>query len=167
MKTALETQASELDEQERGFTDAIPEHGWFRTSVLPDDEGPGFSYTTGFHLNFDYPELVVFSFKSELAHAVLWDVYRDLKAGRRYPIAVAVSDLFGNAEAHLFPVAKDRYRDLLGWSCWFYGGDEFPCLQLVWPDAGGAFPWQPGASDHAKSSQPDLTAQVWIKSLAH
>jgi hypothetical protein len=165
MKTALDTPASQLDEQERNFVENIREHGWYRMSVFADDQGPAFSYTTGFYLKFGFPELIVFSFRSELAHEVLWDVYRDLEAGRRYPVGSRVSDLFGNSNAYLLPVSQKHYATHLGWSRWFYRGDDFPCLQLLWPDRLGLFPWQTGASEDFKFSQPDLTSDGWVKSL--
>ena len=59
------------------------------------------------------------------------------------PIGERTDAVFANLPAYVFPVAKKHYRDLLGWSRWFYGGDDFPCLQIVWPDRAGRFPWEP------------------------
>ncbi|HWW24682.1 MAG TPA: DUF4262 domain-containing protein [Caulobacter sp.] len=159
--TALDAPASRLDDQEKSFVAQVREHGWFRTSVFDDDDGPGFSYTTGFWLGVTAPEVIVFSLKSEIAHAVLWDVYRDIRAGTVFPTGQRLPNVLGNVEAVLLPVAKPAYRDYLGWSRWFYGGDDWPCVQLVWPDARGKFPWEAGYEERFAKSQPNLTSQDW------
>lgn len=161
MRTALDAPVTVLDAHEQTFIAKVREHGWFHTHVFPDEEA-GFSYTTGFWINTGFPELIVFSLPQETADAVLWDVYRDLKGGRYWSVGVRIPDLFANCDAYLLPVGKQNYRNHLGWSRWFYGGDEFPCLQLVWPDRNGAFPWELGSK---ANGQPDISPEGWIKAL--
>jgi hypothetical protein len=153
--------AKSLDESERKFVDNIREYGWFDSHVFVDEKGPGFSYTTGFWVTLGVPEVIVFSLKQEIAHNILWDIFKDAKQGARRPTGEAIQGIFGNGAAYLLPVAKERYRDQLGWSRWFYGGDEFPCVQLVWPDPAGQFPWREGFDDHFRDSQPDLSEGQW------
>src|SRR5262245_43677846 len=74
MRTALEAPASMLDEHETKFVAKIREHGWFHMSVARDAEGPGFGYTTGFWLKFDFPELITFSLKRDTAHDIFWGI---------------------------------------------------------------------------------------------
>ena len=165
MRTALDSPASTLDADEADFVANIRTHGWFGTSVLADDEGPGFTYTTGFWVGLGFPEIILFSLGSEISHDVLWDVYREVKGGRQIPAGPFVPDVFANGGAYFFPVGKQHYRDHLGWSRWFYDGDDFPCLQLVWGDTKGMFPWQPEFEGRFKSKQPDLSAEGWTKHL--
>jgi hypothetical protein len=166
MRTALDASPSALDAAERDFVDNVREHGWFATHVFGEDEHPGFSYTTGFWFTLQMPEVLVFSLKREIAHNILWDIFRDWKRGAKHPIGMAVPNIFGNAEAYLVPIAKCKYPDHVGWSRWFYGGDDFPCLQLLWPDPAGSFPWQPGFDVRFGADQPDLTENGWIAALA-
>ena len=70
---ALDASTDTLDAGEQSFVAEIREHGWFRNSVLGDDAGPGFSYTTGFWSSAGQPELIMFSVKHEIAHNVFWD----------------------------------------------------------------------------------------------
>jgi hypothetical protein len=161
MRTVLDVDPDTLDEHERNFTDQIRKHGWFRTTVAGDDEGPGFSYTTGLWLTLGTPELIVFALTPQIAHQVLWDTFNDLEGGRSLPIGRPLDDVFANLAAYVFPVASRHYPDLLGWSRWFYGGDDFPFRQIVWPDPGGVFPWQPGMDDHFAGLQPDLSDEGW------
>jgi hypothetical protein len=165
MRTALDTPSDTLDDAERDFLAKVREHGRFRTSVLGEENRPGFSYTTGFWAGCQQPELIIFAFKREIAHNVFWDLFRDAKAGIVLPIGQRTDQIFGNSCAYAFPVAKRHYPDHLGWDRWFYAGDEFPCLQIVWPDRSGLFPWEAGFDQEFLGDQPDLTGLGWAKSV--
>lgn len=165
MQTALDMLASALDEHEQDFVAKIREHGWYRMSVPGDAEGPPLSYTTGFWVNAQQPELVTFGLKFEIVHNVFWDLFRDSKANIFLPQGTRTEQVFGNSAAYAFPVAKRFYRDHFGWSRWFYGGDEFPCLQIVWPDRDGVFPWEEGFDQRFAEDQVDLTEHGWLKSI--
>ena len=167
MLTALDAPFKRLDEHEQNFVSNVREHGWFRTNVFGEEALPGFSYITGFWLSAQTPEIIVFSMKAQIAHDLLWDMFRDGRAGVKYPVAMRTNQIFANAPAYLFPVAKNRYREHLGWSRWFYGGDDFPCLQLVWPDRDGLFPWEQGFDESFRQDQQDLTEQGWLNSLVN
>lgn len=161
MHTALDADPEKLDEHERKFVANIREHGWFAVHVGADAEGPGFAYTTGFWLKFGHPELIVFSLRGQIAQDVFWHLYHELEAGRRIPIGSESRDVFKNIPAVLLPVAQQHYRNHLGWSRWFYGGNGFECLQLVYPDRDGHFPWSSDAPVDIRAAQPDLTEGNW------
>jgi hypothetical protein len=161
MFTALDAPPDKFDAHEANFVAKIREHGWFQTNVFADDEGPSFSYTTGFWSGAKAPEIVVFSLNSRLAHDVLWDVYREVAAGASFPVGQRLSTVFANLEAVFLPVSKQLYPEYFGWGRWFYGGDDWPCLQLVWPDANGAFPWEPDHDRRFANDQPNLTGAAW------
>ena len=165
MLTALDASPDALDQGEQSFVAKIREHGWFRTSVLGDDEGPGFAYTTGLWVSANQPEVILFSMKDDIAHNVFWDLYRDAKSGKALSLGKRTEAVFGNLPAYAFPVANNHYRDLLGWSCWFYCGTDFPCLQIVWPDRAGRFPWESDFDVGFKADQPDLTERGWVNEI--
>jgi Domain of unknown function (DUF4262) len=167
MATALDAPAEILDQQEQSFVAKIREHGWFCTNVQADAEGPGFAYTTGFWVKVRQPEVIVFGLNDKTAHQVLWDVFRDAEQGRSLPVGTRTDQVFANLAAYAFPVAKRHYPDHLGWSVWFYGGADFPCLQIVWPDRAGVFPWQAGFDPSFAKDQPDLTENGWLAALAN
>jgi hypothetical protein len=167
MLTALDAPADALDEDERSFLALIREHGWARRGVFADEEGPGFSYTTGFWVTVNQPELILFGIKDEVVHDVFWDLFHDGKEGRHLPPGTRTDNVFGSSPVYAFAVAKRHYESFLGWDRWFYAGDDFPCLQLVWPDRAGLFPWEPGADPAFQNSQPDLTDGGWLASLAN
>jgi hypothetical protein len=165
MLTALDAPSDHLDEADLRFVGQIREHGWFRTNVLGDEQGPGFSYTTGFWVHASHPELIIFNTKPEIAHNVFWTLYRDAKAGKPLPVGIRTDAPFENLPAVAFHVARNHYPDFLGWSRWFYGGDDFPCLQIVWPDRAGRFPWEPHFDPTFEEDQPDLTKLGWLNEL--
>jgi len=166
MRTALDASEANLDSDEQTFVAKVREHGWFRMSVAGDSEGPGFSYTTGFWVSARQPEVILFGLKSETAHDVFWDLFRDAEGNKSLVPGRATQEVFGNQPAYVFPVAKRFYAEYLGWSRWFYGSDDFPCFQIVWPDRNGVFPWQPGFDPQFFGSQPDLSEMGWQAILA-
>jgi len=166
MITALDAPANALDDDEKFFVAKIREHGWFNTSVTGDEEGPGFSYTSGLWVSTGQPEVIMFSMKREIAHDVFWDLFRDAQAGHGLTQGVPTNRVFANLPAYVFPVAEKYYREYLGWNRWLYAGDNFPCLQIVWPDRDGVFPWQDGFDPTFAHDQPDLTENGWSASAA-
>lgn len=162
--TALNAPADVLDEGERRCVENVREYGWHGTWVAAEGEYAGFSYSTGFWITRQLPEVIVFSLKHDVAHAILWEVFRyqpDLPIGRR------IDDIFRNCQCYLLPVAVRHYPNYVGWNRWFYGNDEFPCLQLVWPDRNGHMPWEDACEPAIRLAQPDLTEHGWPAALAN
>jgi uncharacterized protein DUF4262 len=120
------------------------------------------SYTTGFWLKFGHPEVIVFGLSLRAAQDTFWHMYREIEAGRRVPAGAATGDIFENVPAVLLSVAQRHYRTHLGWSRWFCGNEKFECLQLLYPDRDGHFPWSPEALTVDRAAQPDLTEGNWF-----
>ncbi len=166
MFTALDMPSESLEEAERSFLTNVRQHGWFDTAVFSDAEGPGFSFTTGLWINTGQPELIIFGLSREIAHDVFWSLFHDLKAGLPLPVGTLTDRAFAHSAAYILPVAKRFYPKYLGWSQWFYRGKDFPCLQIVWPDRSGLFPWEPGFDQALSTQQVDLSERGWQKMLA-
>ena len=165
MSTALDAPLDAPDQDEQNFVAHIREHGWFRTRVFGDEEGPGFSYTTGFSVHLNRPELMTFGMKNEIAHDLFWGLFRYAEQGNILPIGSRTGDAFSNLPAYAFHVSKKYYPDFLGWSRWFYGGDDFACLQIVWPDRAGKFPWEVGFDPKFQGLQKDMTELGWANEI--
>ncbi|WP_121118545.1 DUF4262 domain-containing protein [Croceibacterium ferulae] len=162
MKTALDLDEAELNSADSDFLFKLQEHGWFSTRVFdPDKQEPDFTYSTGFFHGLGHPEIIVFSLPKQVSHDILWDLYRDIREGKVPEPGARLSGVFGNHQAVLLPVSRDFYAEHLGRSCWFYRGDNFPCLQLIWPDREGHFPWQSDFDPEFAGDQPDLTDGIW------
>lgn len=163
--TALDVSDEELDQAERNFVAEVRRSGWFDTHVFADAEGPGFNYSTGFWTTANHPELIVFGLKHEVAHDVFWSLYEEAKSGSQLLPGTLTDKAFATLSACVVPVSKRFYREFLGWSRFFYRGDDFPCFQLVWPDREGIFPWEDGFDQAFAGRQPDLTESGWRLSL--
>lgn len=166
MRTALDAPSETLDQNELTFVSNVREHGWFRTSVLGDETTPAFSYSTGFWINCAQPELIIFGLDAEVAHDVFWDLFRNAKSHGGLPTGCRTDKVFANVPAYALPVAKEFYPNHLGWSRWFYGGDNFPCLQIIWPDRHGIFPWEDHFDAGFEGIQLDLTEHGWTIAIA-
>jgi len=86
--------AKDHSEFEVNMLATIEEHGWFCMSVFdPDGKQPEFSYSIGFSKTLDAPEFIVFGLNRELRHSMLWEVFRQIKAGAEPDEGKAWSDL--------------------------------------------------------------------------
>lgn len=165
MRTALDAPSEALDPVEKNFVAKIREYGFFRTEVGADGEAPGFSYTTGVWINTGHPEMIMFGMKGDIAHDVFWDLFRNARTDVFLPIGRRTDQVFANSDAYAFAVAEKYYGDYLGWSRWFYGRENFTCVQIVWPDPAGLFPWEAGFAQRFADDQPDLTENGWFASI--
>jgi hypothetical protein len=166
METRLDTSRDELDGPERDFVDGIRQNGWMHTNALDEDDKPGFSFTTGFSSSIGHPELIVFKMDKKVAHDIFWLLYRCAQNGKPVPPGRRTGGILPDDDGYVFPVAKRHYANYLGWSRWFYRGDDFDCLQIVWPDEAGVFPWEDGFDIKYAGLQVDLTENGWAAEAA-
>ena len=165
MITTLDWPTEQLDHAEKDFVGSIRQHGWIRTAALEEEGKPGFSYTTGFAATTGQPELLIFSTADAVAHEMFWVLYRRAQTGEPLPIGKRTDAFFSNLPGYAFEVAPKHFAEYIGWSRWFYRGDAFRCLQIVWPDRLGVFPWEAGFNPEYESDQVDLTESGWLAEL--
>jgi hypothetical protein len=164
--TRLNSPGDDLDEVERNFVDGIRQHGWMQTHVLDEDDKPGFSFTTGFEVSIGHPEILAFKIDKQVVNEIFWLLYRCAQNGMPVPRAMRTGGVLPTDDAYIFPVARRHYAKYLGWSRWFYRGDDFECLQVVWPDQAGIFPWEDGFDTKYANAQIDLTDRGWAAEVA-
>lgn len=162
----LDSPPDAFDEAERNFVAGIGTHGWMQTQALDEDDAPGFCFTTGFQASIGHPELICFKIDRQVANEMFWLLYRCAQNGKPVPRGVRTAGVLPGDEAYLFPVARRHYAAYLGWSRWFYRGDHFGCLQIVWPDEAGVFPWEDGFDPQFANAQVDLTERGWAVEAA-
>jgi hypothetical protein len=166
METRLDSPRYELDEAERSFVDGIRQHGWMQTQALDEDDKPGFCFTTGFEASIGHPEILAFKIDKRVANETFWVLFRCAQNGKPVPRAVRTGGILPDDDAYVFPVARRHYANYLGWSRWFYRGDDFECLQIVWPDEAGVFPWEDGFDSKYADAQIDLSERGWAAEAA-
>ena len=162
----LDEPGEAFDEAERNFVDGIRTHGWMQTQALDEDDKPGFCFTTGFQASIGHPEIICFKIDREVANEIFWLLYRCARNGKPVPRSVRTAGVLRRDDAYVFPVAKRHFAAYLGWSRWFYRGDDFKCLQIVWPDEAGVFPWEDGFDSKYANAQIDLSERGWAVEAA-
>lgn len=141
-------------------------HGWQTTSVGADDNGdPSFSYTTGFWLTLEQPEVIVFDFPPQLSHDVFGQMARRARAGDRFSVGEPVEGILASEVIYFLPVTRQTAIQYLRSSNWFYKSAEFPVLQLVWADRSGRFPWNSDCETSLMRLQPNLWEDSWTERL--
>ncbi|MCR6643672.1 MAG: DUF4262 domain-containing protein [Terricaulis sp.] len=151
------------DEYERDILSNVKEHGWFCSSVFdPKGKSPSFSYSVGFTQTLQAPEFIVFGLDTKLMHAMLWQVFRALKAGRVPADMQRWAGLLEGHECILRAVHPTNVvRDYLNSAMWFWGDPDergpLQAFQIFWPAVGGnLFPWDSSCPQVVRDSQPAL-----------
>lgn len=128
----------------------------FSTIMVPHPEG-AFAYTVGF-TELGHPEIFV-SGLGPVAHQLFWDMYHQIKQGKRYEAGSVDLDLA------TLPTAFRTLRDeaAVEFCCqalFFYEdtGKHPAFLQLVMPDKEGLLPWQEGYDAKLMHVQ----RQLWV-----
>lgn len=149
----------EVDESEDDdFVAGIEEHGWQVVLIPEDEEGPGFAYSVGLFRTFGHPEIILFGLDLELMHGLINNMGEDVRGGAKFEPGRRVDDVLEGYSVEFREVARRHHRDYFGYAGWFYGDDEFPAIQCVWPDMEGRFPDEPEAPDALREAQPLLDA---------
>ena len=137
----------------------VERHGWsvLRVGVPAGEEGPEFAYSVGMWATFRHPELIIVGLPLESAHAIINDVGEAIRGGRVFHAGDVADDEFLEGYAVTFrDVPTRQYEFYLGWANWFYRGDDFPCLQLIYPDRERRWPWAEGVASGFREWQPVL-----------
>lgn len=129
----------------------VPEH------VTGTTVEPGFSYSIGLFKNYQLPELLIIGLDQELRHTLIDNISIDYQEGTALEIGAYNAGIVENFDCLVAPVEPKHYKEYLGWARWFYNGDDFPVVQVIYPDLLGLFPWDKDFSRFIK--QPVLNEQ--------
>jgi hypothetical protein len=116
---------------------------------------PGWSFTIGLYELLRQPEVIVIGLKPDLAISVLNEIARRMREGRFQPETRA-SDLMGNVECEFRLIERKWLRQTMGYAVWFYGDDNFPAIQCIYPDMNNKLPWEQGFDKSWRDRQPLL-----------
>lgn len=137
------------DEVFEDFEALVRTHGWAVRHVLGGPASAPVSYTAGLGAK-GWPELVVAGLQPEIAQVFIWNAVDEqqergpFRAGdRTHALTESGEILFLHVDDAAVMTATRR---LFG---------DFDAIQLVWPDSGGHFPWEPGCRN-GPDAQPLL-----------
>ncbi len=152
-----------LNDAELKMLKNIDTHGWHAMHVFdPNGKSPPFTYSVGFTQSLAAPEFIVFGLPRELMHSMIWEAYRQTKAGKTIEDGAVWDDLI---EGHKCVSRRADhaalFRDYTTSADWFWRhqghADHPPIMQLVWPGAeDGLFPWDDGCAQKVIDSQLQL-----------
>jgi hypothetical protein len=134
----------------------VTEHACHVMKVEADDEGPGFAYSIGLTQTYGQPEFICFGLRDEVMHWMINEVRDRIAQGERFGDGMKVGGLLEGYDCVLRQVQRTNYREYLGYARWFYDGDSFDALQIVWPDKQSRYPWDPGYD-----APPDQQPATW------
>jgi hypothetical protein len=141
---------------ERKVLDDVDEYGVHVVHVPAEGDGPGFSFTVGLWHSFEQPEVIVFGLEDELAADLLNAIADEASEDRKYLDGTRHDDVLVGYPVRFVAVPRERYRDFLGLAIWAHESDAFPCVQLVYPDKQGRWPWDTGVREGFAAAQPVL-----------
>jgi Domain of unknown function (DUF4262) len=135
----------------------VREHG---CHILGVDDRPPFTFSIGLALNYGQPEIIIVGIASNQAAQMINIVRDEAAKGKIYADGEVSSDILVNGNVCFVEVPLRRYDEYLGTAIWFYRKSPrpFPCLQMVWPDRAGLFPWDAECNPAFKRDQPILKA---------
>jgi hypothetical protein len=152
----MRAQTDGLEPAARKLLDDVAEYGVHIVHVPRDDGRPGYSFSVGLWHSFGQPEVVVFGLPNEVAHELLNLVADEADDGRRFLGDSRCDGLLHGYPVHFVDVPRRCYHDYLGLASWAYESDEFPAVQLVWPDKQGRWPWDATTRQGFRDEQPVL-----------
>ena len=149
-----------MDEYEQKAIDDIEKYGCHILHVFEEDDLPRFTYSIGIERKTGKPDLIITGLKRELAHWMINEYSNRIKEGEEFLPGQFYADFLDGFDVTFMDVAKEHYKEYLGWGLWYNSGDNFKMLQLVYPSTSGVWPWSEGVSDDFLWFQPLLKAQA-------
>ena len=136
-----------LDPRDQRTISNIETYGCEVVQVKKSGAGPGWSYTVGVYDTCGQPEIIVVGLLEKTAQILLIEAAKALRNGvdltkGRY------REMVGEVECEFRPVDQKWVKHLMGWALWYYGDEDFPVLQAVYPDRKNVFQEEPGFEEY-------------------
>jgi hypothetical protein len=151
-----------LDPEDRRIVDKVEEFGFFSQGVLAEGDQPEFRYSVGFWESLKSPEVIIFGLPLDLMHNMLWEMFRQIKAGKTLSDGARWSDLIAGHDCISRPVHPSQFAEHIGFALWYRrlrtgNAEGLSAYQLFWPGKRqGLYPWQDGCDQTVRECQPAL-----------
>jgi hypothetical protein len=149
------------DPSDLRLLDDVAEHGFHALHIFAEGDEPAFSYSIGFWETLNAPEVIIFGLRRELMHSMLWEMFRQVRAGKVLADGDKWSDLIEGFDCVSRPVHPDWISEYFGYGLWHHryreGRGDLKAFQIFWPGARqGLFPWDAGCDQFVRDQQPSL-----------
>jgi hypothetical protein len=136
----------------------VRQHGCHIVGIAADERGPKYDFSVGLFLNYGQAELILFSLYADDACSLINTVRDRAAAGRKFVAGEVCDDILIESRVCFIDASFPAFVDYMGIAIWFYRRSlhPFPCLQMVWSDRSGLFPWNTGFDERLKGYQPLL-----------
>ena len=136
----------------------VKKHGYQLNGIVGSEGGePPFMYSVGFWVTFGHPEIIIVGLHSDTAIRIFGMINEHLKeGGQHFEQDEIYAEFIEGYECGFINVIPDKIKEYLLSSCWLYGENSFPALQLVFQDENHLWPWDDEASDQFVWNQPLL-----------
>ena len=134
----------------------VENQGWCAEPVpgIEDPPRPPYTYSIGFELEYQHPEIVIFGLQPVAARGLMQMMAEYLGAGGELPVGVFVGLLDNDLPAAMLPVDLDQWSEMFIGASTYYGAFEYRVRQFLWPDKAGKFPWDEGYDERLRLAQP-------------
>ncbi len=127
------------------------------------DHLPGFAYSIGLYERFGHPEIICFGMDLNMMAGLINDACVWIREGNKVDPYFSYPDYLESADVKFIPIEKIYYNDYFAFGINYYQGNNFPALQMVWPDKKNKFPWEEGFYEPWKFQQPLLDRATGFK----
>jgi hypothetical protein len=124
---------------------------------------PGYSFSIGLYKKFQLPEIMIVGLDQELCQTLIENISVDYEEGRALKVGEFNADIVENFDCLVVPLDLPNYIAYLSWARWFYKGNDFQVVQIVYPDLLGLFPWD---KDFSKKILQPVLSKKYEKGLA-
>jgi hypothetical protein len=146
-------QGCKLEPDEIALVSKVENYGWTVMHIKDEPGKPGWSFTIGLFENLRHPEVIIFGVNENKRQEILNWIGENAKREISFTVEKEHDWVLKGYKCWSKPVRAMWYKDLLGYATWFYQREEFPCVQAIWPDKQGRYPWDPS---YPYSDQPLL-----------
>ena len=146
-----------LGDQDRDLLRILEDQGWYVIKVGAGEGEPAFAYSLGLFENLGQPEVILFGLDLDTMHTLINDVGELARKRGCFRNGDTSDELLEGYTCGFRHVTLENLRNRMTYTQWYYGHDEFPAVQLVWPDMSGKLPWELGFDERYRGDQPDLS----------
>jgi len=141
----------------------IADFGCHLVLIEADNYLPGFVYSIGLFERFNHPEIICFGLDINVMASIINEVCAQIKDGTSFTTNLNYPDFLQDYNIQFIDVDESYYRNYLGYGRWYYNKNNFPALQLIWPDKQHNFPWHKDFKSAWKFKQPLLDRDTDFK----
>jgi hypothetical protein len=134
----------------------IATRGWHSVTIAERNDQPGWAFTIGLQCSFDHPEVVTFGLPGEANREVVERVARSVADGDAHLAGSTCDTILPGLPCEFRAVARIWYETLLGYATWYYGDQDFPVVQILWPDRDNRLPYDSDFDPDLVGLQPLL-----------